>query len=249
MLIGGCHLGDCHYVEGNYKMIRRFQMLQRLLRDMGIEDQRVRLEWISASEGERVKTVINSMVEQVRALGPLNLPRRREGWDREMTLHSGPEAAGGPRRSALKRRWPMPDKPKVAFYWCASCGGCEEAVVDLAEDILNVVAAVDIVLWPVAMDFKKKHVEAMPDKSIAATLLNGAIRTSRAGGDGASAPPQEPVSSSPTARAPSAAAFPVWRISFRASRFCSYVYEEAPTVVNEAKTRPQAAVPRTTATQ
>ncbi len=96
VLIGGCHLGDCHYGEGNYKTIRRFQMLQRLLRDMGIEDQRVRLEWISASEGERVKTVINSMVEQVRALGPLNLPRRREGWDREMTLHSGPEAAGGP---------------------------------------------------------------------------------------------------------------------------------------------------------
>ena len=69
-------------------------------------------------------------------------------------------------------------KPKVAFYWCASCGGCEEAVVDLAEDILGVVEAVDIVLWPVAMDFKKHDVEAMPDKSIVATLLNGAIRSS-----------------------------------------------------------------------
>ena len=69
-------------------------------------------------------------------------------------------------------------KPKVAFYWCASCGGCEETVVDLAEDILGVVAAVDIVLWPVAMDFKYKDVEAMADKSITATLLNGAIRSS-----------------------------------------------------------------------
>jgi F420-non-reducing hydrogenase small subunit len=69
-------------------------------------------------------------------------------------------------------------KPKVAFYWCASCGGCEEAVVDLAEDILGVVEAVDIVLWPVAMDFKKHHIEAMPDKSIVAALVNGAIRTS-----------------------------------------------------------------------
>ena len=49
----------------------------------------------------------------------------------------------------------MSDKPKVAFYWCASCGGCEEAVVDLAEEILDVVAAVDIVFWPVALDFKK----------------------------------------------------------------------------------------------
>ena len=68
-------------------------------------------------------------------------------------------------------------KPKVAFYWCASCGGCEETVVDLAEDILGVVEKVDIVLWPVALDFKYKHVEAMPDKSIVATLLNGAIRS------------------------------------------------------------------------
>ena len=96
VLIGGCHLGDCHYVEGNYKTVRRFQMLQRLLRDMGVEDQRVRLEWISASEGERVKTVINSMVEQVRALGPLNLPQRREGWDREMTPHNEPAAKTQP---------------------------------------------------------------------------------------------------------------------------------------------------------
>jgi F420-non-reducing hydrogenase iron-sulfur subunit len=96
VLIGGCHLGDCHYVEGNYKTIRRFQLLQRLLRDMGIEDQRVRLEWISASEGERVKTVINSMVEQVRALGPLNLPQRREDWDREMTPHNEPGGASQP---------------------------------------------------------------------------------------------------------------------------------------------------------
>ena len=47
-------------------------------------------------------------------------------------------------------------KPKIGFYWCASCGGCEEAVVDLAEDILGVVEAVDIVFWPVAMDFKKR---------------------------------------------------------------------------------------------
>ena len=72
----------------------------------------------------------------------------------------------------------MPEKPKVAFYWCASCGGCEESVVDLAEDILMVTGAVDIVFWPVALDFKRKDVEAMPDKSIVATMLNGAIRSS-----------------------------------------------------------------------
>jgi F420-non-reducing hydrogenase small subunit len=71
----------------------------------------------------------------------------------------------------------MSEKPKVAFYWCASCGGCEEAVVDLAEGILDVVGAIDIVMWPVAMDFKRKDIEAMADGSIVVTFLNGAIRT------------------------------------------------------------------------
>lgn len=72
----------------------------------------------------------------------------------------------------------MSEKPKVAFYWCGSCGGCEEAVVDLAEDLLAVAEAVEIVLWPVAMDFKKKDVEALPDGSITATFINGTIRLS-----------------------------------------------------------------------
>ena len=69
-------------------------------------------------------------------------------------------------------------KPKVAFYWCASCGGCEEAVIDLAEDILKVVEAVNIVFWPVALDFKRKDVEAMEDGSIAVSFINGAVRMS-----------------------------------------------------------------------
>jgi F420-non-reducing hydrogenase small subunit len=72
----------------------------------------------------------------------------------------------------------MSEKPKVAFYWCSSCGGCEESIVDLAEDILKVVEAVDIVFWPVALDFKKKDVEAMEDGSIAVTFINGAVRLS-----------------------------------------------------------------------
>jgi F420-non-reducing hydrogenase small subunit len=69
-------------------------------------------------------------------------------------------------------------KPKVAFYWCASCGGCEESVVDLAEGVLKVVEAVDIVFWPVALDFKRSDVEAMPDGSIDVAFINGAIRMS-----------------------------------------------------------------------
>jgi F420-non-reducing hydrogenase small subunit len=71
-----------------------------------------------------------------------------------------------------------PIKPKVAFYWCASCGGCEETVLDLDERVLDVVAAVDIVFWPVALDFKRRDVEAMPDGSILAAFVNGAVRSS-----------------------------------------------------------------------
>jgi F420-non-reducing hydrogenase small subunit len=70
------------------------------------------------------------------------------------------------------------EKLKIAFYWAASCGGCEIAVLDINEKILDVVAAADIVFWPVAMDIKYKDVEAMPDKSIDACFFNGAIRTS-----------------------------------------------------------------------
>jgi F420-non-reducing hydrogenase iron-sulfur subunit len=84
LLIGGCHPGDCHYIEGNYKCLRRVRLLQRMLKDLGIEAQRFRLEWISASEGDKVQKVVNSMVEQVRALGPLNLPGRLKAADREM---------------------------------------------------------------------------------------------------------------------------------------------------------------------
>jgi len=85
VLIGGCHPGDCHYVEGNYKMLRRFQLLKRMLHDLGIAEQRLRLEWISAAEGERVKTVINEMTAQLKALGPLGMPAKFEDWDKEVT--------------------------------------------------------------------------------------------------------------------------------------------------------------------
>ena len=73
VLIGGCHPGDCHYQEGNYKTLRRFHLLRRVLGELGIEEERFRLEWISASEAEPLKQVVNDMVEKVRALGPLQL--------------------------------------------------------------------------------------------------------------------------------------------------------------------------------
>ena len=69
-------------------------------------------------------------------------------------------------------------KLKFAFYWAASCGGCEVAVLDVDEAILNVVALADIVFWPVAIDIKYKDVEAMPDKSIDVCFFNGAVRNS-----------------------------------------------------------------------
>lgn len=70
----------------------------------------------------------------------------------------------------------MSEKPKVAWYWCASCGGCEESFVDLAERLLQVFEAVDIVFCPVAMDFKREDVEKLPDGSITVALINGGIR-------------------------------------------------------------------------
>ena len=69
-------------------------------------------------------------------------------------------------------------KPKFAMYWAASCGGCEIAVLNIGEKILDVDANFEVVFWPVAMDAKYKDVEAMPDKSILLTLWNGGIRNS-----------------------------------------------------------------------
>jgi len=69
------------------------------------------------------------------------------------------------------------EKLKFAFYWASSCGGCEIAVLDIDEKILDVVAMADIVFWPVAMDIKYKDVEAFPDKYIDVCFFNGAIRT------------------------------------------------------------------------
>lgn len=75
VLIGGCHPGDCHYQEGNYKALRRAALLRKMLAQFGIEPERLRLEWISASEAERLRDVVNEFSEQIRRLGPLH---RRE---------------------------------------------------------------------------------------------------------------------------------------------------------------------------
>jgi len=73
VLIGGCRPGDCHYQEGNYNALRRFKLMKIMLDQMGIEPERVRQEWISASEGGRIQEVMSEMTEQIRRLGPLRL--------------------------------------------------------------------------------------------------------------------------------------------------------------------------------
>jgi F420-non-reducing hydrogenase iron-sulfur subunit len=71
VLIAGCHLpSDCHYMSGNFKALRRINLLKRVLKDFGIEPERLRLEWVSASEGDKFATVVKSMVEDVKKLGP-----------------------------------------------------------------------------------------------------------------------------------------------------------------------------------
>lgn len=87
VLVCGCHPGDCHYVEGNYKCMRRLPVTRMLVEQMGIEPGRVRLEWVSASEGERFTRVVNEFTEQVRSLGPLKLDEwafDRESADAEL---------------------------------------------------------------------------------------------------------------------------------------------------------------------
>lgn len=132
----------------------------------------------------------------------------------------------------------MSEKPKIAFYWCASCGGCEESIVDLAEDILEVAQAVDIVFWPVAIDAKRADIEQMPDGSILATMVNGAIRTSE----------QEEMAYLLRRKSQLLIAYgacahtggvPSLANQFTREQILRYVYEEAPTVVNEEKVRPQ----------
>jgi len=72
VLITGCHPGECHYLEQNYKAMRRFQLLRRTLQQMGVEPERVRLVWASAAEGQQLADAIAEMVEEVRVLGPLS---------------------------------------------------------------------------------------------------------------------------------------------------------------------------------
>jgi len=71
VLVAGCHLpSDCHYISGNFKALRRITLLKKVLKEFGIEPQRLRLEWVSASEGDKFAAIVRDMVEEIKKLGP-----------------------------------------------------------------------------------------------------------------------------------------------------------------------------------
>lgn len=173
VLVAGCHPGDCHYADGNLRAAARHAVLTRALEQAGIEPARFRLAWASATEGERFAETVRSMTEELRALGPLQY-RQRALDAADDAIRLAPH-----RLDALEERVAAPrapGKPRVAFYWNASCGGCEEAVIDLGEGFAALLERVEVVLWPVALDFKRKDVEALPDGGIDVAFLNGAVR-------------------------------------------------------------------------
>jgi F420-non-reducing hydrogenase iron-sulfur subunit len=93
VIVMGCHPGDCHYQEGNYKTMRRIPFLQRLIAGFGIDRRRLRLEWVSASEGDRFAHIVNTFTEEIRALGPLRpfVPedKRERARTEAETIHVG----------------------------------------------------------------------------------------------------------------------------------------------------------------
>ncbi len=81
VLVMGCHPGECHYTSGNHRTAKRIPLLQRLLGYAGIEPERLRLEWVSASEAERFARTVREFTETVRRLGPLRLDRRSDAQE------------------------------------------------------------------------------------------------------------------------------------------------------------------------
>jgi F420-non-reducing hydrogenase iron-sulfur subunit len=79
VFIGGCHPGDCHYQTGNYKTKRRVLLLQNMMKQMGLDSNRLRLEWISASEGNKFANTMKEFTEAIRSLGPLPKLDNKEG--------------------------------------------------------------------------------------------------------------------------------------------------------------------------
>jgi F420-non-reducing hydrogenase iron-sulfur subunit len=88
VLVSGCHPGDCHYLEQNYKALRRYQLLEKTLGILGIEPKRLKLVWASAAEGAQLAEAITEMVEDVRALGPLHWASGNAGGAKSPALET-----------------------------------------------------------------------------------------------------------------------------------------------------------------
>jgi F420-non-reducing hydrogenase iron-sulfur subunit len=87
VMIAGCHPGECHYIEQNYKAMRRYAVLKHTLIAMGVEPERVQLIWASAAEGQRLADAIDKLVADVKRLGPLKWPQNwQENGEREEAL-------------------------------------------------------------------------------------------------------------------------------------------------------------------
>jgi F420-non-reducing hydrogenase iron-sulfur subunit len=80
VLICGCHPGDCHYHEGNYKCLRRYHLLQKYLMQMGFEKERIHLEWISASEGKQFAELVDDFTDKITELGPINVKQMVDNY-------------------------------------------------------------------------------------------------------------------------------------------------------------------------
>ena len=166
VLVGGCHPGDCQFVDGNLRAAARLTLLTRALEQAGVEPARLRVEWIGASEGEKFARVISEHA----AAGGARPPGDGSPPPAPFGAVSASPAPAASRPSAGAAR------PRIAFYWNASCGGCEEAVIDLADALPRLMERAEVVLWPAAIDAKRADVEALQDGAIDVAFVNGAIR-------------------------------------------------------------------------
>lgn len=87
VFVGGCHPGDCHYIDGNYKTRKRVMLMKKILKELGIEENRLKLEWISANEGKRYAVKVDEFIEEIRSLGPLELPEKGSLEGKEVSKH------------------------------------------------------------------------------------------------------------------------------------------------------------------
>ncbi len=94
VLVAGCHPGDCHYIEGNYKTMRRMPLLKKMLKEYGVDERRFRLEWISASEGDRFAEVVNEMSAELAKLGPCSLGQEGNVPDQPSDVQQPANPAG-----------------------------------------------------------------------------------------------------------------------------------------------------------